>query len=246
MASASAFSTRTEVGTLSLLHGFELSYGGQQVFIPRSSQRLLAFVALHDRPLQRGYVAGNLWTDSSDERAAANLRSALWRLNRDGWPLLEAKGSQLHVAAGLRVDIRDAIARARSVLAGRVSPGDLSLYEIPLDCDLLPDWYDDWVLVERERYRQLRLHALEVLCDSLTKSRRFAEAVEAGLTAVAAEPLRESAQRALITAHLAEGNQGEAIRQYRQFQHHLSVELGVQPSIDLQELMRGYVGEPAP
>jgi len=65
-------------------------------------------------------------------------------------------------------------------------------------------------------------------------------------TAVAAEPLRESAQRALITAHLAEGNQGEAIRQYRQFQHHLSVELGVQPSIDLQELMRGYVGEPAP
>src|SRR6266849_6300812 len=58
MASASAFSTRTEVGTLSLLHGFELSYGGQQVFIPRSSQRLLAFVALHDRPLQRGGRGG--------------------------------------------------------------------------------------------------------------------------------------------------------------------------------------------
>ncbi len=243
MASAIAFNTATEVGTLSLLHGFELTCGGRPVAIPRSSQRLLAFVALHDRPLQRGYVAGNLWTESSDERAAANLRSALWRLNRGGRALVEASVGQLHVAAGLRVDIRDAIARARSVLAGSVSSGDLTLYAIPLDCDLLPDWYEDWVLVERERYRQLRLHALEALCDRLTTARRFAEAVEAGLTAVAAEPLRESAQRALISAHLAEGNQGEAIRQYRQFQHQLSEELGVQPSIDLRELMRGYMGE---
>ncbi|SRR6266567_3235004 len=245
MAFAGAFSTVTEAGTLSLLRGFELTCDGRPVVIPRSSQRLLAFLALQDRPLERGYVAGSLWTDSSDERAAANLRSALWRLNRGGRPLVEAAGSQLRVAAGLRVDIRDAIASARRVLTGTVAPGVLSLYEIPLNWDLLPDWYEDWVLVERERYRQLRLHALEALCDALTKGRRFAEAVEAGLAVVAAEPLRESAQRALISAHLAEGNRGEAVRQYRLFRRQLNEELGVQPSTDLQELMRGHLGEVA-
>ena len=31
---------------------------------------------------------------------------------------------------------------------------------------LLPDWYDDWVLIERERFHEVRLRALETLCES--------------------------------------------------------------------------------
>jgi DNA-binding SARP family transcriptional activator len=103
--------------------------------------------------------------------------------------------------------------------------------------DLLPDWTDDWVMIERERLRQLRLHALETLCDRLAEARRFGESVQAGLAAVRAEPLRESAQRSLIRAYLAEGNQGEAIRQYRAFRQLLLEELGVAPSRELEELV---------
>jgi DNA-binding SARP family transcriptional activator len=69
------------------------------------------------------------------------------------------------------------------------------------------------VLVERERFRQLRLHALEALCRRLTGDGLHAEAVDAGIAAIAAEPLRESAHRALMSAHVAEGNRGEAMRQ---------------------------------
>ena len=42
--------------------------------------------------------------------------------------------------------------------------------------ELLPDWYDDWVLLERERFRQLRLHALDALCDDLTRAGRHWDA----------------------------------------------------------------------
>ena len=56
---------------------------------------------------------------------------------------------------------------------------------------LLPDWYDDWVAVERERLRELRAHALEALCHRLTAAGRFGEATEAGLAVVRDEPLRE-------------------------------------------------------
>jgi DNA-binding SARP family transcriptional activator len=103
--------------------------------------------------------------------------------------------------------------------------------------ELLPDWYDDWVLIERERFRQLRLHALDAFCESLTADGRYAGAVEAGQAAVAAEPLRESAHRLLIRAHLAEGNRDDAIRQYCFFRDILEAELGLAPSPQIEELV---------
>jgi hypothetical protein len=50
-----------------------------------------------------------------------------------------------------------------------------------LSADLLPGWYaDDWVIVEREQFHQLRLYALDSMCEGLTKAGRYGEAVEAG------------------------------------------------------------------
>ena len=55
-------------------------------------------------------------------------------------------------------------------------------------------------------------------------------AVEAAMAAVAAEPLRESAQRVLIAAHMAEGNTFEAVRQFDAFALLLDDALGIEPS----------------
>ena len=106
--------------------------------------------------------------------------------------------------------------------------------------ELLPDWYDDWVMIERERLRQLRLHALEIVCRRLAAMRLFGPAVDAGLAAVLDEPLRESAQRALIEAHLAEGNRSEAIRQYNSYRERLYTELRLEPSPGLRRLALDY------
>ena len=103
--------------------------------------------------------------------------------------------------------------------------------------DLLPDCYDDWALVECERFRQLRLHALEALCERLTEAGRYGEAIDAGLAAVRGEPLRESAHRALIKAHLAEGNYVEAGRQYEVCRRIVRDELGIEPSDGLRKLV---------
>ena len=92
---------------------------------------------------------------------------------------------------------------------------------------LLPDWYEDWVEIERERLCELRAHALEALCHRLTTAGRFGEATEAGLAAVRDEPLRESAHRVLIGVHLAEGNRAAALHQYRAFALLLHEEVGM-------------------
>jgi DNA-binding SARP family transcriptional activator len=108
--------------------------------------------------------------------------------------------------------------------------------------ELLPDWYDEWVVVERERYRQVRLHALEALCVELASTGDYADAVEAGLAAVTMEPLRESAHRALMVAHLAEDNAVEALREFRAFSRLLHEELRLDPSPRIRELAQRAAG----
>jgi DNA-binding SARP family transcriptional activator len=82
---------------------------------------------------------------------------------------------------------------------------------------LLPSWYDDWLLIDRERQRQIRLHALERMSAWYVSAERFDSAIEAALQAIAGDPLRESAHRCLIRAHLAEGNVSEARRQVQSY-----------------------------
>jgi DNA-binding SARP family transcriptional activator len=109
-----------------------------------------------------------------------------------------------------------------------------------LTLDLLPCWYeDDWVIEEREAFRQNRLHALEILCLMLAQQGRYGEAINAAFSVVRTEPLRESAHRALVMVHLCEGNYGEALRQYERCRILLHDELGIDPSPRLHDLIFG-------
>jgi DNA-binding SARP family transcriptional activator len=227
-----------------LLDGFELRRAGRTVSVPMTVQRVLVFLALHDRPVPRSQVAGTLWLDASEERATASLRSALWRLRRPGDALVEVSPSHLGLAAGVTVDYREALGYARALLD---EAGGEPAVEPTAGClsrELLPGWWEDWVLVERERFRQLRLHALEAYCRRLAQLGRFAQAVEAGLAAVALEPLRESAHRLLIAVYLAEGNRAEAIRQYHAYRRLLHDELALEPSPQIQAILGDLLTNP--
>jgi DNA-binding SARP family transcriptional activator len=222
---------------LNLLSGFDLQSDERAVQLPLSAQRVVAFLALHDRPLHRVFVAGNLWIDASEERASASLRTALWRLCERARALVVATSTQLSLSPAVGIDVRDHSDRARDVLNRR---RELEGDELEAFCgagELLPDWYDDWVLLERERFRQLHLYALETLCALFTEAGRFSHATQAGLAAVSCEPLRESAHRALMRAYIADGNSAEALRQYRLYRGLMRAELGLEPSEQMEELV---------
>jgi len=222
---------------LRLLSGFTLLRGVEVVELPLSVQRVVTFLSLQVHPLHRPHVAGTLWPDTTDQRASANLRSALWRLNQLGCPLIKATGTSLQLAPEVEVDLRESSARAHQLL--RMEGNQLGRQDEAQFCfDLLPDWYEDWLVIERERFHQLRLRVLEFICERLTAAGEFARALEAVLAAVAAEPLRESAHRALIRVHLAEGNRAEAFRQFQFYRQILQDELGLTPSTQIVELLR--------
>jgi DNA-binding SARP family transcriptional activator len=156
--------------------------------------------------------------------------------------MLQVSKLELGLAEGVTVDIRHAQKLARRLLDPAVTPkqSDLSAAAIViLSGDLLPGWYDDWVLVEAEDWRQLRLHALETLADRLAAVGCWGQAADAARAAVRAEPLRESAHAALIKVHLAEGNQSEAVREFTHYRALLHAELGLEPTLRLRGLIQG-------
>lgn len=221
--------------SLNLLRGFDLRVGGEAVAVPLASQRLLAFLALKNGPLQRLYVAGTLWTDSTEGRSCANLRSSLWRLRRTGHELIRATPQHLALAPSVDVDVHRLVRVARRALEP-LPPEDAQMHH-ELDGELLPDWYEDWVESSREHVRQLRLHALEAVAERLLGAGHYGQAVDAGLEAVRTEPLRESAHRVLIRVYLAEGNPAEAIRCFLRYRVLLADELGLEPSEQMQALV---------
>lgn len=226
---------------LRLLGGFDLEVGHTVVELPHSAQRVLALLALRPYTLQRGFLAGSLWLDAPEERAAANLRSAIWRIRQLGHPLLVIGHGALRVDPRVTVDVSLAREAAHRWLAGRPTASDVAGASSPLRADVLPDWYDEWVVDERDQFRQLRLHALEEMARRLIAMGRFGEALVAALEAAHEDPLRESAQRTLIEVHLAEGNTGEAVRQLRRCEQLFQRELGVRPSRQLADRVREAV-----
>ncbi|MGY1776770.1 BTAD domain-containing putative transcriptional regulator [Geodermatophilus sp. SYSU D00804] len=198
----------------------------------------MAHVCLSGRP-PRATVVGHLWPDVSEAHAHGSLRTALWRLQRVAPGLVHASGDVLSLAEGVRVDVRELGDWARRVRDPSCCLADVAVPDVGLRGELLPGWYDDWVLLERERLRQLRMHALEEAAARLAAAGQYGDALQAAYAAVRAEPLRESAHRVVIRVHLSEGNVTEALRAYEQFRAVLADEMGVQPSEKMTRLVVG-------
>ncbi|GAA3133859.1 BTAD domain-containing putative transcriptional regulator [Streptomyces rectiviolaceus] len=227
---------------LRLLGGFHLSRdegdGGEQVDVSASGQQLLALLGLRG-PTTRSVLAGALWPDVAEERARACLRTAIWRLNAASPAVTTGtRPGVLALSRRVRLDIQDFTATAHHILAASAEGTGAACASLMGMGELLPGWYQDWVVFERERLHQLRLHALEALSARLVAQEQYAPALDAALESTRIDPLRESAHRAVVTVHLAENNLAEAVRHYKAFRGLLRTELGIEPSEQFLTMVR--------
>ena len=232
---------------LQLLGDFELRFGDEVLRVSQSAQTLLAFLAVahRGRPVRRTALAERLWPEAPPGRTASNLRSVLWRLPRPrGRTLVTVTSAAVRLWDGVRVDLWEAEEQVRLLCTDDEPPAEALADLGALGCDLLPDWHEEWLVVEQEAYRQQRLHALERSAAALRERGRFTDALSAGLGAVRAEPLRESAHRRVIEVHLAEGNQAEARGQYDGYRRLLADEIGLPPSPVTRRLVAPLLGRP--
>jgi DNA-binding SARP family transcriptional activator len=209
---------------LSVLGGFRLEQAAVFVALPVSCKRLVALLAV-DGPQSRAEAAAKLWPDGSQDRAAANLRTVIWRLRRLAEDLLAVQGDLLDLRL-VRCDLDLVRDWVRAVV-----PGDQP-WPLPqhVGAELLPTWGEEWLVEPREELRLQELHALESAAQGFLLAGRFAEACSTALTAVGMDPLRESSTRLLIEIHMREGNTLEALRRFLRFRSLLEREAGVEPS----------------
>ncbi|MGC5052320.1 AfsR/SARP family transcriptional regulator [Micromonospora sp. DT48] len=220
---------------LHLLGGFRLTHGDTPVVVPRGLQRIIALIGL--RPgATRTHLAGLLWPEATEERALSSLRTALWRLRQDPYCPLTTAADTVRLDPAVRVDVDLLVDTAARVRDGH-PPDDAAEAIAAGRHDLLPGWYDDWVLADRERLRQLRLHMLEQVAGQHLAAGRHGEALEAALEAMAAEPLRETPHRLVVRIHLAEGNAFEAVHAYYVYRDLLLRELRLEPSPAMSALL---------
>ena len=222
---------------LLLFDGPRLERGAEPLPAPLVGLRLLAYLALCG-PATRRAASSSLWPRSSREHALANLRTAMWRLRGTGEALLECDRDALRLRSTVHVDAREFRAAARRVIMGDSEELASELEFVTEGSgDLLPGWDDMWVLLHRERFRQQRMHLLEVLSARLLERRRLPAALEMALEVLQMEPLRESAHCAVIAVYKAEGNHVEALRQFASFRKIARDELGVDPSPGMVDLV---------
>lgn len=202
-----------------------------------AARRAVAYLAVKGPVVQRSLMSMELWPSVLDDRARANLRRAIWQ-TPPGW--VTASSWEVRLEADVDVD------EARRVADQACDDVSLDARQVDLlTRDLLPGWYEDWLLGEQDSFHMMRIQGLEAVCRNATHLRQFGLATRAGLAAVSAEPLRQSAVCALIRAHLEEGNSYEALRRYEQYRGLVDSELGVDPAPEVSSLVDGLVARPA-
>ncbi|RFA16229.1 hypothetical protein B7R21_02275 [Subtercola boreus] len=229
---------------ISLLGGFSISGTGSRE-TSSGARRLLAFLALRMNSVNRASIAGSLWPEATEHKASLSLRSTLTRMDPEHRDLLEVGSTTLALSEKVEVDLHYSHRLALRLLPMNTVPllADISTSAVAaLSDELLPDWYDEWVIAAAEDWRGLRMNGLEAQTRELVRLHRLPEAGVAARAAIAVEPLRESAQAALIRVHFAEGNQSEAFRVYDRYALLLDDALGLAPTALLTALVRAQRG----
>jgi DNA-binding SARP family transcriptional activator len=226
---------------LRLLGEFAVSLDAKNLDIAPIGQRVLALLALSDGRLSRTMLAGTIWPDKPQSRASANLRSVLWRFPESIRTNLESGGVRLSLDNEWSVDLIEA-RRIAAELRGSYAYGPDTVDHFRFD--LLTGWDEQWLVVERERFHQIRIHALELLADRQLGDGEPALAAETALLAVSAEPLRESAMALLLRAEVELGNRGPAMDHFRRFEDLLGRALGIAPSRRLRAVLGPVLDRP--
>jgi DNA-binding SARP family transcriptional activator len=222
---------------IELLGRLRVTCGEQAIthFETRKTAALLAFLAFHRQQCHtREMLAEQLWPEE-DEVSRARLRQALSALRQNLPPdvLLTDRTEirlNLHVVTTdveeFETALRDA-EQAASAEERRVAYRQaIALYH----GELLPGFYEDWMLVERDRLEERFRETLRLLARSAAETGDLDEAIRHAQQAVVADPLREDIHADLMRYYLAAGRRADALKQYRELEEVLWKELQIVPS----------------
>jgi DNA-binding SARP family transcriptional activator/predicted ATPase len=254
---------------LSLLGPLQIRIGENRLLdLPmRKEMALLAYLALeHGHAHSRESLMALLWPDVATDKARLSLRVNLSNLKKrlqgvdvDALFHITPLGIQFVVGAcrldtvDFNLDLRSgdrhehrgdelcdrcqpAFARAVALYRGTFLDG-LYIEE----CQLL----DEWLFMQRERFRMQMLDALERLSHFHLRRSEYGPALAYARKQLEIDPLHEQAHLEIMQIHVAQGDRTGALRQFSRCRAVLRDELGVEPSIEISELHQQILTAPS-
>ena len=231
--------------SLALLGGFQarLESGSPLALPTKKAQALLAYLAI---PLGRAHprdkLATLLWSGIREESARASLRQTLFAtrkaLGKTKPPALLVEGETLALNRSV-VDV-DVAAFERLVAEGTLEAlaSAAGLYQSDLLAGFAVDEppFEEWLVTERERLRELASEGLAKLLAHQREARAEEAAVQTALKLLSLDPLQEAVHRTLMRLYAEQGRRGTALRQYQHCVGVLQRELGLEPEPETKEL----------
>src|SRR5215212_5623751 len=224
-----------------LLGTFEVKYKKNIVSISsRPAQSLFAYLILNaGNSHRREKLAGMLWPDSLEETARDNLRHALWRIRKALSPkpkleylLTDDLSITFNASAEYWLDA------AELEKLSETSPADESMAVLSVyQGDLLPGFYDEWVVLEREHLSSLFDHKMARLLSLLQDEKRWLDILDWSERWIKLGQKPEPAYRALMSAHAAKGDMSKVAASYERCVKSLR-EFGMEPSDQTKELYK--------
>lgn len=235
----------------------------------RKALALLAYLARHDHPVERGQLASLLWSETSDTRARRNLTRELAQLATLLPDCLQADFHAVQWAprGAIQVDVTQAytlLARSAPTTypAGIASIAHLDPHVLAQVADrycgdFLAGWYLDgcpefesWLTGEREYWRRHMVAVWSALITYHTAQASYTVAEHYARRWTELEPWDEDGHYTLIKVLALSGKRSAALAQYLRCRRTLADELGVEPgaaTVALYEQLRmGTMNVPPP
>ena len=231
--------------TLTLFGGLEVRAGsvGLLTVPTRKAQALLAYLAfIPGHAHSRDKLAALLWPDTSPGAARTALRQTLFILRKALGP---AESATLVMTGDAITLAAEAVATDVSAFEQAVAEGTpasleraAALYRGDLLAGLgvVAPTFEDWLMSERERLRELALEALARLLAHQRSTGATAAAIQSALRLLALDPLQEAVHRTLMRLYVQLGRRDTALRQYQDCVELLRRELAVEPERETKDL----------
>jgi TolB-like protein/DNA-binding SARP family transcriptional activator len=233
------------VAELTLFGGFEIRAPSEGAInlLGQKERALLAFLALPSgAPHSRDKLANLLWSDRGDPQARDSLKHALTRLRQ----CLQSADSPAIIADRQTIRLDPAAVStdvaAFERLLGAATPETIEQAIALYRGDLLDGItihdavFEDWLLVERQRLRQLLESGLATLITQAMAAGERRRADTAARRLLSLDPLREAASRALMQLHAERGEAVQALKLYETLRECLQRELSLQPEPETTRL----------
>lgn len=220
---------------------FRIVEGSKPIRLPtRKLELLLSYLVLRPGPHSREKLAAMWWGDVSDVQARASLRNGLAILRKQLSPhflVADRNMVQLNSAYPLWVDTLVFEAHATQFLNASSSDEGTTALDL-YSGDFLIDFYDDWVLAERERLYRLYAEVLLRLTQEMRARSEYQRALTYAQQLLASDATNERAHQHLMFCYMALGDRNAALRQYEVCLRALREQLAVEPSSTTNSLRR--------